>query len=483
MAEQLTENRKAEVMKELRKIVGAGAVSDSEVVRESYKYLPFSGITWRINYDFVVIPHTTQEVSEIVKLANRYEIPIAPRGGCGWGGFKGGILIDLTLMNRILKIDVENAKAITEGGCSVFKLSYELFKVGLMILTTEYGPAPTVGASVQNPTVAFGKTRYGQNSEMADGLEIVLPSGEIVRVGSLAYEDTEYGPYSRLITGPDLVGLFIKHGGALGIITRVSYRCLRKPEKFGFYSYYWPRSETTALTQATRELVMREVFDVHINDRWKTQPLEDSGSMPRLPDDAWFLLFLIVTAESDDELAAKEKWTRQICDQHGGKEMKYNIWKMHWDWPTFFNPSAHPLTREIVKRSDYGFFYVPDSFYYPLSKFPEVYDIQEGLARKYDFWREDRQFVLDAFVTKDLVMCSQVWTFIDPYDPEMRKAMGRYHFESENIFGEKGGTWQNMFPPFVPDWAWKNQQEAHEIIKKIKRLLDPNNIMMPGNIY
>ena len=474
---------KEEIKGRLEKIVGPRNVSDSEVVRESYKYMPFSGITWRIAHDFIVLPETAEQVSEIVKIANECNLAVAPRGGLGWGGFKGGILLDLTLMNKILKIDMEKSKAITEGGCSLFKLAYELFKKGLIIPATEYGPAPTVAASVQNPLVAFGKTRYGLNSELLEGLEVVLPTGEIVRIGSLAYEHTEFGSYTKHITGPDLTGLFIRHGGALGIITKVAYRCLRRPEKWAFHSYSWSRNTAAELTKAAKELTLREVFDIHICDRRKTIAIEEAGLIPKLPEDCWFTLYIIVTAENDEELRGKEKWIDEVCKSFGGKYMEYNITKFHWEWPTFFHPVAHPIMKEMHRRSEYGFLYVPESIYYPLAKFPEVYDQMEEIGRGCGFTEDKWQFAQDGFVMNDLTMCSQWWIWGHPYNKEERRRMAKVHHESGALFGAKGGTWQNSFPPFVSDWAWKNQPDAHELIKRIKVLLDPNNILMPGNIF
>ena len=472
-----------EIKRRLIEILGPKNVSDSDVVRESYKYMPFTGIMWKVENEFITLPETVEQVVEVVKLANEFEIPVSPRGGLGFGGFKGGILIDTTLLNKILLIDEKQAKVIVEGGCSFFKLVYELFKKGFILPTSEFGPAVSVAATAQNPAVCFGKTRYGRNNELVEGLEVVLPTGEVAKVGSIAYDHTEFGAYSRLITGPDLVGLFTQHGGAYGIITKVAYRCLRKPNNFGFYTYYWPKERITELTGAIRELTLREVFDIHLNDRQKTIAVEEAGLMPKLPEDCWFTLYLILTAESDKELKAKEEWVDDICKDFGGKYLEHNICQEHWDWPTFFHMTGHPIMTEIYKKSNYGFFYIVDSLYYPLSKFPEVYAESEKLCQKYDLLGGDKQITLDAFIFKDLVICSQLWIFFDPYDKAWRKKVAKFHYESGDLFGKKGATWQNMFPPVVSEWAWKNQESAHRIITEIKKLIDPKNVLMPGNIF
>ena len=471
------------VKQRLLDIVGPANLSDDKVVRESYQYMPFFGTTWRTNNFFVVLPESVEQVSAIIKLANEFQIPVSPRGGLGFGGLGRGILLDMTQMNRIVSIDEVNGKAIAEGGCSFFHLAHELFKKGYILPTSEFGPAVTVAATAQNPAVSFGKTRYGRNSQLVEGLEVVLPNGEVVRVGSLAYEHTPFGAYSRYITGPDLVGLFTQSGGAFGIITKVAYRCIRRPASWGFYSYYWPKDQAESLCQAMRDLAAREIFDIHLNDKGLTQAAEQRGDMPPLPDDCWFTLYLIANAETQEELSAKEHWIEDIVRQHGGKAMEHNLCQEHWDWPTFFHMIGHPLMTAIYQESGNGFLQIADSIYYPLSRFPEVYQLTESLCAKYGLIGDDSWTVLDAFVFNDQVICSQLWIFLDPYDQDRRKRIAKFHYEFSETLGSQGVTWQNMYPPVVPAWAWKNQASAYELIVQLKKLLDPKNVLMPGNIF
>src|SRR4030042_5790755 len=92
--------------------------------------------------DIVVLAETGEQVSEIIKVANKYRVPVTPKGAMGGGGlggtFRGGILLDLSLMEKIISIDIESLKAVVESGCSFYKLSQELFKKGLMLPTAAY---------------------------------------------------------------------------------------------------------------------------------------------------------------------------------------------------------------------------------------------------------------------------------------------------------------------------------------------------------
>ncbi len=115
------------LIKELKAIVGLKMVSTSTTVCESYAYSFSSSIDWVTRPEIVVMPTTTQQVSEIIKLANQYKVPITPKGVAGMTGhggpLHGGILLDFIHMDKILLIDDKNMKAVTEPGCSFFKLA------------------------------------------------------------------------------------------------------------------------------------------------------------------------------------------------------------------------------------------------------------------------------------------------------------------------------------------------------------------------
>ena len=213
------------LIKELEVIVGPKMVSTTPTVCESYAYSFSLSIDWVTRPEIVVMPTTTRHVSEIVKLANRYKVPVTPKGAVGMTGhggpLHGGILLDFIHMDKILLIDDKNMKAVTEPGCSFFKLAQELFKNEMILPTAEYGPGPNVAASAITPVNGFGKTRYGRNIDLVEGFEVVLPTGEIVHIGSMAYAETDFGPFFRYITGPDLIGLFTQSNGAYGIVSAI----------------------------------------------------------------------------------------------------------------------------------------------------------------------------------------------------------------------------------------------------------------------
>jgi len=477
-----------EIIDELKKIVGPHRVSASETVCLSYAFSPALGIDWVPKPDIVVMPETTEQVSQVLQAANTFNISVTPRGSVGWAGhggpLYGGILLDLTLMDKIITLDPIGMKAVAEAGCSFFRLSQELFKNNMMLPTAEYGPGPNVAASAITPVNGFGKTRYGRNIDLVEGFEVVLPQGEIIRVGSMAYEHTDFGPFYRYITGPDLVGLFTQSNGAFGIVTKVAYRCLRRPKCWAFHTYYWTLDQMEEVTRTLIEGTAVEMFDVHINDKWKYTAGEAKAEQKMLPEDCCFIVYFILNGENELELSGKEKTLREICGKNGGIHLPAIGKETFTEWPTFFCMASHPimvdtfaLMREISGGS---YIYIYDSLNYPLWAFPEVYSKLMEVGKKYNIWGFPRLTIFDGFPMKGQTMCSQTWAFINDKDEHWKEQIFKSRDEFREWFGKKGGTFQAQFSPTIPGYSWTNQQSAFNFLKTLKKALDPNDILSPG---
>ncbi len=174
----------------------------------------------------IVFPGSAREVSEIVRLANRYETPLVGRGaGTGLSGGaiarEGGIVVEFSRMNRILEIDAVNQRAVVQPGVVNLDLSRAVEHLGLY-----YAPDPssqrscTIGGNVAENSGGPHTLAYGVTANHVTGLELVLPDGEIVRIGSRNVETSGY----------DLDGLLVGSEGTLALVTEITVRLLRKPE-------------------------------------------------------------------------------------------------------------------------------------------------------------------------------------------------------------------------------------------------------------
>src|ERR1700693_3372753 len=174
----------------------------------------------------VVFPRATANVVAIVNLAKRYETPLVGRGaGTGLSGGalarQGGIVTAFSHMNRILEIDLENQRATVQPGVVNADLSIAVAPQGL-----HYAPDPssqkacTIGGNVSENSGGPHTLAYGVTTNHVLGLEIVLPSGEVVRLGSAALDAEGY----------DLTGLFVGSEGTFALVTEITVRLMRQPE-------------------------------------------------------------------------------------------------------------------------------------------------------------------------------------------------------------------------------------------------------------
>ena len=185
-------------------------------VPEDYGHMP----------EVVVLPKTAKEISSILKLANREMIPITPRAaGSGLSGgavpIYGGILLSVERMDEIIEIDNQNLMAVVEPGVITNKLDEKLRDYGLFFagypMSEEFC---FIGGNVAENAGGGRAVKYGVTGQYIQGLEIVTPTGDIVQLGGKRVKD---------VTGYNLVQLMVGSEGTLGIYTRIIIKLLPRP--------------------------------------------------------------------------------------------------------------------------------------------------------------------------------------------------------------------------------------------------------------
>ena len=177
--------------------------------------------------DIVVQPLNSEEISQLVKLANHYLFPVYPRGAATSlsGGplpVEGGMVLDMSRLNKKLMIDRENLLAIVSPGVITANIHKEAEKVGLF-----YPPDPssshvaTIGGNLLENSSGPKGLKYGTTKEYVIGLEVVTPLGDVIRTG---------GKTVKNVTGYDLTRLIVGSEGTLGIVTEAILRLIPKPQ-------------------------------------------------------------------------------------------------------------------------------------------------------------------------------------------------------------------------------------------------------------
>jgi glycolate oxidase len=214
------------VLSKLERFVGTENVSTRE--EDRYCYSRDTTLFSR-QPDVVIRPQNTQQVSEVIKLANDARIPITPWGaGTSASGspvpIKGGILLDMGAMNRILQIEPDNLVATVEPGVICDALNEALARHGFFFPPDPASsPSATLGGMVACNASGNRAIKYGTTKDHILAMEVVLPTGEVVNTGSKSLKS---------VAGFDLTRLMVGSEGSLGVITKITLKITPLPEHY-----------------------------------------------------------------------------------------------------------------------------------------------------------------------------------------------------------------------------------------------------------
>ena len=301
------------LIRELEKLLGSSSVLFQPEEVLLYEY---DGSVEKGRPEAVVFPTSTQEVSQIVKLAAKYSVPIVGRGaGTGLSGGAlartGGLMLVFSRMNRILSIDPENQRAVVQPGVVNYDLTLAAQPHGLY-----FAPDPssqkscTIGGNVAENAGGPHTLAYGVTTNHVTALELVLPAGEIVRVGNAQGDTPEY----------DLTGLFVGSEGTLALVTEITVKLSLKPEAvktlLAIFDSVDDAAETVvdvtarAITPAACEML----------DGWTLRVVEDfvHAGFPR---DSAAVLLLEVEGLSE-AVATQAVAITEVCNKHRACEVR-----------------------------------------------------------------------------------------------------------------------------------------------------------------
>jgi glycolate oxidase len=301
------------LLRELNSLLGSSNVLHKIEDLALYEY---DGSVEKARPDLVVFPHTTEDVSRIVKLAAKYNVPIVGRGsGTGLSGGAlargGGVMIVFARMNRILELDLENARAIVQPGVVNLDITRAVEHAGLY-----FSPDPssqkscTIGGNVAENAGGPHTLAYGVTVNHVTALELVLPDGEIVRVGS------KHGD----APGYDLCGLFVGSEGTLALVTEITVKLTRKAEAVKTLLAIFDAVDDASRTVA--EITARGITPAacEMVDGWTLRAIEDyiHAGFPR--DSAAILLIEVEGLR--EAVAAQATAVEDVCRTHHAREVR-----------------------------------------------------------------------------------------------------------------------------------------------------------------
>jgi glycolate oxidase len=456
---------KESVIAELQKIVGKENVKTE---KESLKAYSYDGTTsWQHEPDVVVFPTSTKEISEIMKLANAEKIPVTPRGGGtnvsgGSIPIMGGIVLCTTKMNKILKIDKENLTATVEPGVVLQDLTIRLMKEGLF-----FPPDPqsflgaTLGGIIAENAGGPACVKYGVTKQYILGVEVVLPTGEIINLG---------GRTLKNVVGYDLLHIFISSEGTLGVVTKAELKLNPIP----------PAKKTIMAVYDDVAKAGENVFRVMENgvipdkiellDNWVINRIEEMMPMG-LPKDADAVLLF----EVDGIPEAVEKETEKIVEiakKYGATDVR--VAKDQAEADKYWMARKAGFAAVFGKAKTV----FAEDVTVPRGQIPALINKCKELAKQYNVeivvLGHAGDGNLHPAILTDINNKEHYERALKAMDAIIESAVdfGGVLSGEHGIGLEKQKFLRRQLEPKVID-----------MMKKVKGLFDPNNIMNPGKIW
>ncbi len=461
------------IIEELRQIVGVDQVifddvdrmldySHDETMGEHYAHMP----------EVVVKPDSAAQISQIMQLANRERIPVTPRGaGSGLSGgavpVYGGILLSLERMNRILEVDPANLVIVVEPGVVTSEINaalgaYNLFYAGYpMSLETCF-----IGGNVAENAGGGRAIKYGVTGRYVLGLEVVLPTGEIVEMGGKRVKD---------VTGYDLLHLMVGSEGTLGIFTRITLRLLPLPTLRTVLLVPFVGAHE-AIAAVPRVITHARVIPASIEfmDRLSLFTTYDFlGERPPRADMGAMLLIELDGA-SAAQLEAETEAVADACLEAGALDVyvgdtpakEKKMWRVRQKMSDALNTLADQQSSEDVVV--------------PPAAIADLVTAFEGLTARYGAripaFGHAGDGNLHARILKPEGLSGADWDALRP--AILRELYAEVAALGGTISGEHGiGSKRSAYIPLVLDPA------LIELQKKIKAAFDPLNILNPGKIF
>jgi glycolate oxidase len=334
------------ILDELRSILGDEGVLADKAARLNRTRVPapFPVHRWaELAPDVVVLPRTTEQVAEVVKLANRARIPIVPRaGGTGLNDgavpIRRGIVVDVKLMNQIHEIDLVDRTVTVGPGINMLKLNEQLRKHGVMYPDDPASyPCSLVGGRIGTSGWSLIGGRYGHTRDLVISFEIVLPTGKVIEVG-----DGGGRKVRKSSTGFQLKHLFMGHQGTLGIVTRATLELVPRPEMEFAAFFAYPDFQTAwESTGALSKSGLATLAGVVLFDEWKLRYLrrDDEAYIPQPPS----VQAVVATAMygTRDEVRPAAARLMRIGRSTGGEYLGDEI--SQGDWASRHDRYATPL--------------------------------------------------------------------------------------------------------------------------------------------
>lgn len=457
------------IIESLKKIVGEEYVFTDAEALEHYGH----DETENLNFppQVVVKPRTPEEIAGILKICNKENIPLTPRGaGTGLSGgalpIYGGIVLSMERFNQILNIDERNLQATVEPG-----VINQVFQEAVMEKGLFYPPDPAskgscfLGGNVAERSGGPKAVKYGVTKDYVLNLEVVLPTGEIIWTGANVLKNSTGYNLTQLMTGSE---------GTLGIITKIVFRLIPLPKHnllmlASFFSAIKACEAVSAIfragvTPSAMEFLERDAID------WALKYVD--GISVKVKDEVQAHLIIEVDGNAPDVLMKECEKIMEVlqqfeCDEilfADTQEQKNSLWKMR------------KSVAEAVKTHSV---YKEEDTVVPRAELPVLLGGVKEIGKKYGFKSVCYGHAGDGNLHVNIIrdnMSDEEWKNILPHG--IREIFQLCVKLGGTISGEHGIGWVQKE---YMDIAFSDKSRMLQ--KQIKSVFDPNGILNPGKIW
>ncbi|MGL5329907.1 MAG: FAD-binding oxidoreductase [Peptostreptococcaceae bacterium] len=438
-----------------------------EEINEDFSHDELGGVE---KYPEVLITaHSTEQISKIMKYAYENNIPVTPRGqGTGLVGasvaIHGGIMINLSKMDKILELDEENLTLTVEPGVLLMSIGQYVQEKDLFYPPDPGEKSATIAGNINTNAGGMRAVKYGVTRDYVRGLEVVLPSGEIINVGGKVVKNSSGYSIKDLIVGSE---------GTLGIVTKATLKLLPLPKKAISLLIPFPDLEM-AISTVPKIIKSKSIpTAIEFMERDVILAAEDflGKKFPDNTSDAYLLLTFDGNTKEDIEKEYEK--VANLCLENGAydvfisdtQERNESIW------------SARGAFLEAIKAStseiDECDVVVPRDKVSEFIKY--THDLQEELNVRIKSFGHAGDGNLHVYVLRDDMNDIQ-------WDTKLKESFDHMYAKARTLRGQVSG--EHGIGYAKKGYLHESQSEGYmNVIKNIKIAFDPKNLLNPGKIY
>ena len=409
---------------------------------------------------------TADQVSEILKLSNREKIPVIPRGaGTGLSGMavpiEGGIILDLSRMNSIVKISIEDRLAIVQPGVVYVDLEKALAPFGFFFPPDPAsGKVSTLGGNVATNAGGLKGAKYGTTRDYVLGLQVVLPDGRIMRTGSKAMKS---------VSGYDLTRLFVGSEGTLGVVTEITLKINPKPTATSTALATFDSLEDAgrAINQIMHSGIVPSALEILGRETIAAINQNTDLNLPEV--DAMLL------AETDgytqEETDYQIKKVIQVFEENNAKEVKRAKTDKEVEDLWAARKSAYAVLARIKTH------FVLEDVTVPMTNIAKLLKGVEDISKRHDLQIATFGHAGDGNLHPQILY--------DGYDPEQTRRMEEASADLFKLAIDLDGTLtgeHGIGLAKAPYMTLEHDPVAMDVMRNIKKMFDPNNILNPGKM-